>query len=361
MACQKCGQSSVSTHLYGCYEAARWGGRYIYYCPAGLIFITANVMDAQGNILASLVAGPVKMGAFEHSADIPQAVLEKIKGLQNFTPAQVTDLCEMLSMISFFVSGHGNDKLERTSLELSDLHNQLYSISTYYDEQYRYPIAAEKTLQSLISTGDKHGSQKLLNELLGHIFFSSGGDFELIKARVLELIVLLSRASIEGGADVGQIFWLNAGYLKEINNFENLEDLSVWLGSIMNNFISYIFYFSDVKHTDIIYKIVDYIKQNYAKKISLDDIARSVFLSRSYVSKLFRDEMGETITSYIAKVRIEKSKAMLRDSSIDLVDIANLVGFEDQSYFTKVFKKVVGVSPGKYRERRGKINKSSKT
>ena len=57
--------------------------------------------------------------------------------------------------------------------------------------------------------------------------------------------------------------------------------------------------------------------------------------------------------NYVNNLRVEKSKILLMDQSINLIDLAAMVGFEDQSYFTKVFKKVVGVSPGKYRENRG--------
>ena len=61
-----------------------------------------------------------------------------------------------------------------------------------------------------------------------------------------------------------------------------------------------------------------------------------------------------SITNYINQVRVEKSKLFLTDRSYSLVDIANAVGFDDQSYYTKVFKSITGVSPGKYREAHGK-------
>lgn len=61
------------------------------------------------------------------------------------------------------------------------------------------------------------------------------------------------------------------------------------------------------------------------------------------------------LSSYINAVRVEKSKSLLLDNSIRLVDVANLCGFEDQSYYTKVFKRIVGVSPKRYRDCRGKL------
>ena len=86
----------------------------------------------------------------------------------------------------------------------------------------------------------------------------------------------------------------------------------------------------------------------------MDDISSYVYLSKSYLSKIFKDEMKCTITNYINSVRVEKSKQLLADSSLSLADIAYFVGFEDQSYYTKVFKKITGVSPGKYKNIKGK-------
>jgi len=63
--------------------------------------------------------------------------------------------------------------------------------------------------------------------------------------------------------------------------------------------------------------------------------------------------------AYLNKIRIEKGRHLLKNTDIPLVDIAGLVGYEDQSYFTKVFKRLTGVSPGKYRESGGRAPSSN--
>ena len=85
----------------------------------------------------------------------------------------------------------------------------------------------------------------------------------------------------------------------------------------------------------------------------MDEVARHVYLSRSYLSSLFKEETGMSLFTYINRVRVEKSKLFLLDKDVALVDVASLCGFEDQSYFTKVFKKETGMSPKKYRDSRG--------
>lgn len=110
-----------------------------------------------------------------------------------------------------------------------------------------------------------------------------------------------------------------------------------------------IFDFTGVRHTNVIHKSIQYLNTHYREKITLEDVARWVYLSPAYFSRVFKAEMGESFTAYLNRIRIEHSKELLRHKSIRLTDIALLVGFEEQSYFTKVFKKLVGVPPLQYR------------
>ena len=342
----------TNVHLYGCYEADRWGGKYIYFCPCGLAFCAASVYE-ETELCGGVVTGPVIIGdladlAVHYAGEVP----ELFKKLPKFSPKKTN---ELLDMTLFLANPAHSAEQDR-----DDYLNTMYEVSESFADSSApsYPIQDERKLQSYIATGDKENSQKLLNQLLGYIYFANGMDFNDIKMRVIELIVLLSRASIEGGADVRQVFWLNKGYIKDATDFRNLDDLSRWLSGVMHRFISYVFDFNDVKHVDVIHKTMSYIKENYHEKISLDNAARHVHLSKTYLSRVFNDEIGSTFTDYVNKLRVEKSKSLLLAGDRTIVQIANDVGFEDQSYFTKVFKKTVGISPGKFRELRGKtINK----
>jgi len=336
---QKCDFNK--THLYGCYESVRWDNKYIYYCPCGYIFIAVPVYDEYSVLTEGVITGPLIMGNPED--------FDNEYSLPNYSTKQVNDIAELVSAVF-------DPKIKARTNEYStdEFLNTVYEeleVSSFDS----YPIELEKELRQSIKDRNKEHSTELLNKLLGKIFFHSNGDFTVIKTRVLELIVLLSRSAIEGGADVHQILNLNNNYITEVENFKSLEELSVWLSDIINRFVSYVFEFADIKHADTIYKVTAFVKNNYMKKISLDDIAEHVFMSKTYVSKIFKEEMGISLSSYINETRIEKSMQLLADDSVSIADVANLVGFDGQSYFTKIFKSITGVSPGTYRERRGKF------
>ena len=339
--CNRCPRRCdyINTHLYGCYESVRWDNRYIYYCPLDLIFIAIPIKD-EFNILGSgIIIGPMQMGELED--------FEKVPTVPDMHTARVNALAEVGATLFCDSAPSG------TKQDVGDFLNAIYKELELLPKRKEYPLSLEKNLQQAILAGDEKKAKECLNRLLGEIFLQSNAELNVIKARALELLVLLSRSAIDGGADVEQIFALNNNFIDEIDNIKTTEQLAAWMSNIINRFVGYVFDFKDVRHSAVIRKIVGYIRSNYMNKISLDAISEYVYMSKSYISKIFNEEMGMNISSYINKIRIEKSKHLLIDASLSIVEVANLAGFEDQSYFSKQFKNETGISPKIFREKNG--------
>lgn len=92
-----------------------------------------------------------------------------------------------------------------------------------------------------------------------------------------------------------------------------------------------------------------YIARHYASKITLVETAAYVHLNPAYFSSVFKQLTGTSFKEYVNRVRIAKSIQLLKNSSYDIIDIAIATGFEDQSYFTKIFKKYTGSTPRQLR------------
>lgn len=101
--------------------------------------------------------------------------------------------------------------------------------------------------------------------------------------------------------------------------------------------------------SDMTFKIKQYVRSHYREKITLQSLADHVFLSPAYLSSMFKQETGDSLFGYINRVRVEASKPLLAETDRTILDVAQECGFSDQSYFTKVFRDLAGVSPGKYR------------
>lgn len=358
--------SCEDMHLYGMLQARRFGGKYIYFCPAGLNFIISP-LTFNGTAVAYAKAGPFLM--IERDDYIKydlerllavdcidfEAIKKSLENLPVVTPDQVTKLSTLLFMSISYVNSimsKSDRTLSNTTAQLQghigDMIQCLRPDAHLVDKEY--PFYKESELIAAIVSGDKPAADKLLNDLLGYIFFYSEGKYDIIRARVFELLVLISRGAVDGGADPQYMFDLNCRHYTEILSIVDLDQLCIWLNDIMNELIEYIFRFSNVKHADAIRKAVDYMRRNYSKKLTLEEVSALAFLSPSYFSKVFKEEMNCNFNNYLNIIRTDKAKQLLMNDNIRLVDIAGVVGFEDQSYFSKVFKRITNMTPGKFRE-----------
>jgi len=347
---------------YGCKEAYRWDGLYTFHCPKEMVLICTSIANEKGDLAGGMVIGPVFL---ENKEEQMESVTDKklLKAMEETIecpPNKIQSMAEILAGITGSISNLSHGKAGRYFYRQESLLNAIYVEQMKKSETsdyYTYPIAIERKLRTAVRSRDKEGSQTLLNQILAHIYVSNNNNLEAIKPRITELIVVLSRAAVDAGADINEIFLINENFTNNIEEFTNLEDLSAWVSNMLQRFISFTFEFDKVKHADAVYKVLEYIKTNYRQHMSLEEIAASTYLSKTYLSSLFKKETNYSISEYINIVRIERSKALLVEENISIIEIANLCGFEDQSYFTKVFKNIVGITPKKYRENRGKTIK----
>ncbi len=357
-------------HRYGLAQSERFGGKYVYFCPSGLTCFASPVIGEQG-VVAAITAGPFLMVEPEDfigidlemsrslSAEAWEQVHRVLQKIPYVDPGTVSHYSTLLFMAVGFLNNAATarelvDKQASDNMQgqINDYISQLKGeTSKSLDD---YPFQMERELIQSIIDSDKAKAQKQLNELLGYIFFSLGGDLQQMKARVFELLVLISRAAIEMGSEPGATLTLNHHYMVQINTINSVDALCFWLTDIITGFMDSMFRFAAIKHVDVFHKALSYIRQNYTQKLTLEAVAAQVYLSPTYFSKLFKEEMGCNFSTYLNRLRIAGSKKLLLQDNIKTADIASLMGFESQSYFTRVFKQQTGVSPGKYRESRGR-------
>lgn len=92
-----------------------------------------------------------------------------------------------------------------------------------------------------------------------------------------------------------------------------------------------------------------YIEAHYMEDISLQDAAEQLHYSDAYFCRFFKQNFDKNFIMYLTELRVEKAKELLEDMTINVKDISQKVGFRDSSYFTKVFKRITGVTPSEYR------------
>lgn len=100
----------------------------------------------------------------------------------------------------------------------------------------------------------------------------------------------------------------------------------------------------------VVKQMIRYFNEHYHEKISLDQIAKNMYLSTFYISKIFKAETGDTPINYLIELRMEKARELMEASpDLSIQTIASMVGYEDAYHFSKLFKKHFGTAPSKYR------------
>ncbi|MGL6201678.1 MAG: response regulator transcription factor [Lachnospiraceae bacterium] len=98
-----------------------------------------------------------------------------------------------------------------------------------------------------------------------------------------------------------------------------------------------------------VHRVADYIESHYNMELSLTSLAEKFHVDPTYLSKIFSQEIGENLITYITNKRTEQAKLLMKDENINLSEIAFMVGYDDYTYFSRVFKKRTGYSPREYR------------
>lgn len=171
-----------------------------------------------------------------------------------------------------------------------------------------------------------------------------------LKNHIIALTTLVSRASIEGGLQEELAYSLHDRYILQLEELNRLDDVKRLGRTVAFNFAKKVKEVKDERYSQTITACKAYIDKHIYQEFNHDDVANHVDLSPKYLSVLFKQEVGISVSDYIQQAKIHEAKRLLAYSKTPLSEIASLLHFNDQSYFSRVFKKWVRLTPKKYRE-----------
>jgi AraC-like DNA-binding protein/ligand-binding sensor protein len=366
--CQKCREYLT----YGGTMSSDLGAPYIYACGCGLIMCSTPVMFNE-RLLGSIACGPTILWDADEVAVLEveehtQDMLIDI-GSEDFLRNTPSCSCENMSSFAqllFIIVDSLTREHSRYLNQRAQIAEQQARISELLIDRniaaaelikieerstvLAYPIETEKELIALVQSGNKQQATKILNNLLGEIFYLTGGNLDTIRIKLFELVAFLSRAAVDAGAPLRDVNRITKDSFEICEDSTDFEHLCFLTTQAMGRFIDTVYQNRTQKQTSQhLSRAIEYVRQHYASDLSLSAVADKVFVSKYYLSHLFQKEMKTTCSSYIRRIRIEMAKRFIKEDNTALIqEIANRVGFNDANYFTKVFKKLSGVTPKEY-------------
>ena len=216
--------------------------------------------------------------------------------------------------------------------------------------QERYRIESE--LMKAVSQGNIDAA---LNATTKMSSFRIADRFKEASRNYRNLLVtantLYRKAAEAGGVHPYLIDKVSSAFAKKIETICTRAEYSHFNREMVRRYCMLVQNYSFQKYTPLVRKAMNYIELNIGKGVSLKDLAGELNVNASYLSTVFKKEIGQTVTEYINQRRVEMAILYLNTSSMQIQDIAFQVGICDVNYFSKVFKKITGMTPTKYREK----------
>lgn len=258
---------------------------------------------------------------------------------------------------------------------VSDFFTSLQALKTYYTQcntllNYTFYFENEKLLTPQMIAGPKNtiafdfttyyqyleclDSTKVkdcISDYIKSVAMHLDCDAFLLKKSIENIIYSTIHFMEKLGFDITSLNMLKITSLKEIEDAPYISALLSLVLSLINEIFIEIASQSDRAHFFIVDKVTTYIKENYHQQISLATVAESLHLNYYYLSTVFNNHAKESFTDYVNKIRIQKAKELLQNSHLSIAEVSEAIGYTDQSYFGKVFKKFTGTTPSTYRKK----------
>ncbi len=282
-----------------------------------------------------------------------------IKGLDQIPIIPSNLLFQYTYMLHYCVSGEkiSNKDLQYKSFPSREKTQEDDSIDKISEEHLGI-WASEQNFLNMIRTGNPDYQRALDKSsfLSSGIKVTSNDSLELAKCNVFVLLTLVSRAAIEGGLSPAVSYNLCDYYSQRVIDAGSTSETSLLAHTMLEDYVTRIQeVHGNMEISKTVQSCCDYITTHINEKFTIDFLAARAGYTEYYFSRKFKQEMGMSISEYIKQEKIKQAALLLSTTTMSIQDISNELSFSSRSYFSDIFQKLTGESPGEYRKKNLKI------
>lgn len=171
-----------------------------------------------------------------------------------------------------------------------------------------------------------------------------------VKDMIIAANTLCRKAIQQAAVHPLYIDGISGRFVSEIEQAENVEQVNALIPKMLRHYCLLVQEHSLARYTGTIRDCLNYIDFHYMEPLSLESLAVRFSVNKNYLSSRFHKEVGMTVTDYINQIRVQRASGLLRKTSLSVQQVAEQCGFADGNYFTRIFKKIQGVTPNEYRK-----------
>lgn len=329
------------------------------------MLLFGRIQDCDSGL--SVIAGPVYFGSLSANQirsilldlqiSIQQAVLSQAESFfQSLRSYSLQDFLNLLCMTAGFIN--------QKNYEPEDILGTYAQEDIYQDLFQQEQVQFENEINTVNASNDyeekmlyyvQHGMSKELESIGSYpgVVPQLGYDnVRQYKNAMIILNTLCLRAAVKGGADaktcyqMGQVFMHKIEACSTLNQLISMNEsspITTTYAKLVNELL-----FPNI-HNQKIRDALNYIRENYQKRLTVSEIANHISMSPEYLSSLFHEETGTTIPAYITDLKIRQAHALLLYTDLSILQISEILSFSSQSYFQTLFKKKTGMTPAEFR------------
>lgn len=178
-----------------------------------------------------------------------------------------------------------------------------------------------------------------------------------IKYHFLITVAMITRHCVDGGMELEQAYRLSDFYILKMDVCTSIQEVAQLHDDMALDFTGKMLLLrKESVISKPIVQCIDYVYKHIHNRITVNDLANYTGLSVSYLSRLFKKELGVSVSDYIREKKIERAQNLLRYSNYSFIEISNYLAFSSQSHFIQTFEKYVGLTPKKYRDKYYRTN-----
>lgn len=290
---------------------------------------------------------------------------EFLDGMLSILPMPLDSILQILCVVNYIVN---NEKLTINDIAIHEKEQEKLTmtaeseraifqfdrdINTAELPELHNTLALEQTILNFIRQGDT----LRLREWIKDIPAVHGGTLAFDQIRQLKntfiiTAALASRAAIRGGMDIDDAFTLSDAYIQKCELMNTIEQITNLQCHMIFEYTQRVEKLRLVKvPSKFIADITNYVHHHLSEPISTEEMAKALFMNRSWMAVKFKQETNMTLTDFILKEKTEEAKRLLRYTDKPITSISAYLGFSSQSHFSRTFKKYTGSLPNEYRKR----------
>lgn len=286
-----------------------------------------------------------------------------VQGMKAIIPMPLERILQIMCTMNHVLNG---EKLSLRDISIYDaeqdaLKHQITSQQTaaWDHEQFaagnvlHNTYGLEQTLMQIIRKGDTAALRKWVESapaVRGGVLAEE--QLRQMKNTFIVTTTLASRSAIRGGMDVDAAFALSDSYIRKCELLPTPDRIMNLQYCMILDFTQHVERIRLGSHpTKLAMDVANYVQKHLSQPISTQAMADSMFISRTHLSRRFREKTGQTLTDYILKEKTEEAKRLLRYSDKSLTAISGYLGFSSPGHFSRVFRKYAACTPSEYRDK----------